>query len=88
MNTIHPLSRAHHYQWRLYSFLLWIERHHLGLSYLIEFVVFAQVSDNLLHDASSNIETLIFCSQTLRHCRCNGILKSCLLKHFFHYVIH
>ncbi|PKU82777.1 transportin MOS14 isoform X1 [Dendrobium catenatum] len=25
-----------------------------------------QVSDNLLHDASSNIETLIFCSQTLR----------------------
>lgn len=25
-----------------------------------------QVSDNLLHDASSNQETLIFCSQTLR----------------------
>ncbi|KAH7662701.1 transportin-3 protein [Dioscorea alata] len=25
-----------------------------------------QVSDNLLHDASSNVETLIFCSQTLR----------------------
>ncbi|WOL09630.1 transportin MOS14 [Canna indica] len=25
-----------------------------------------QVSDNLLHDSSSNIETLIFCSQTLR----------------------
>lgn len=25
-----------------------------------------QVSDNLLHDASSNLETLIFCSQTLR----------------------
>ncbi|CAL5324101.1 unnamed protein product [Camellia sinensis] len=26
----------------------------------------AKVSDNLLHDASSNQETLIFCSQTLR----------------------
>ncbi|KAL5747312.1 hypothetical protein ACOSP7_024309 [Xanthoceras sorbifolium] len=25
-----------------------------------------QVADNLLHDASSNLETLIFCSQTLR----------------------
>ncbi|XP_058071597.1 transportin MOS14 [Magnolia sinica] len=25
-----------------------------------------QVSDNLLHDASSNLETVIFCSQTLR----------------------
>ncbi|KAG6485484.1 transportin MOS14-like [Zingiber officinale] len=25
-----------------------------------------QVSDNLLHDSSSNIETLVFCSQTLR----------------------
>ncbi|XP_076926427.1 transportin MOS14-like [Bidens hawaiensis] len=25
-----------------------------------------QVSDNLLHDSSSNVETLIFCSQTLR----------------------
>ncbi|KAK9278154.1 hypothetical protein L1049_027713 [Liquidambar formosana] len=25
-----------------------------------------QVSDNLLHDATSNLETLIFCSQTLR----------------------
>ncbi|KAG9439130.1 hypothetical protein H6P81_019295 [Aristolochia fimbriata] len=25
-----------------------------------------QVSDNLLHDSSSNLETLIFCSQTLR----------------------
>lgn len=25
-----------------------------------------QVADNFLHDASSNIETLIFCSQTLR----------------------
>lgn len=27
---------------------------------------FIQVSDSLLHDASSNMETLIFCSQTLR----------------------
>lgn len=26
-----------------------------------------QVADNFLHDASSNIETLIFCSQTLRY---------------------
>ncbi|GMP45962.1 hypothetical protein CsSME_00014294 [Camellia sinensis var. sinensis] len=26
----------------------------------------SMVSDNLLHDASSNQETLIFCSQTLR----------------------
>ncbi|XP_016651089.1 PREDICTED: uncharacterized protein C11G11.07-like [Prunus mume] len=25
-----------------------------------------QVADNLLHDATSNLETLIFCSQTLR----------------------
>uniref|UniRef100_A0A2P2MLS6 Transportin-3-like n=1 Tax=Rhizophora mucronata TaxID=61149 RepID=A0A2P2MLS6_RHIMU len=25
-----------------------------------------QVADNLLHDPSSNLETLIFCSQTLR----------------------
>ncbi|CAI0549559.1 unnamed protein product [Linum tenue] len=27
---------------------------------------FYQVADNLLHDATSNLETLIFCSQTLR----------------------
>ncbi|CAN1753553.1 Transportin MOS14, partial [Linum perenne] len=27
---------------------------------------FLQVADNLLHDAASNLETLIFCSQTLR----------------------
>ncbi|KAI8017106.1 Transportin MOS14 [Camellia lanceoleosa] len=29
------------------------------------FAVYQKVSDNLLHDASSNQETLIFCSQTL-----------------------
>ncbi|CAN0903230.1 Transportin MOS14 [Linum grandiflorum] len=28
--------------------------------------MFLQVADNLLHDAASNLETLIFCSQTLR----------------------
>lgn len=27
---------------------------------------FPQVADNLLHDVTSNLETLIFCSQTLR----------------------
>ncbi|GFS32677.1 ARM repeat superfamily protein [Actinidia rufa] len=41
-----------------------------------------QVSDNLLHDASSNQETLIFCSQTLRSkaqmCK-SQIDESCIL---------
>lgn len=33
----------------------------------IYFILFSvQVADNLLHDSSSNLETLIFCSQTLR----------------------
>ncbi|XP_028119835.1 uncharacterized protein LOC114317329 [Camellia sinensis] len=35
-------------------------------SYMPTLHMVYHVSDNLLHDASSNQETLIFCSQTLR----------------------
>lgn len=34
--------------------------------YMCLLLCFLQVADNLLHDPSSNLETLIFCSQTLR----------------------
>ena len=39
----------------------WLSRRHPIISVLI-----MQVADSLLHDESSNLETLMFCSQTLR----------------------
>ena len=52
----------------LYKTSFWIDRniYFLIMQLLFNSFLPSQVSDNLLHDPSSNLETLIFCSQTLR----------------------
>ena len=58
-----------------------------AILYLSVFLILLmQVADSLLHDESSNLETLIFCSQTLRS-KVNGKGRSHTLHELFRNVI-